>query len=205
MSDDDTTAVVERSMIALAGDAPADPIVRAPLDRAVGRMRLLHANLLHRSSPRLVRPPSNSQMDEVLAAVVERLLKAVRWARTRTVHEFFSLSRQDKRRGLNDLAHRLDGQPSTVEPCEDRVVAAESSDCALGQGGRRMLGAIGDLPEDDWEIFNLARIQGLTHAEASQLLSRPAVTVKRQMNRGLRLLSEQLTDLRPGTIPAGSI
>jgi hypothetical protein len=63
VSDDYTTAVVERDLIALAGDAPADPIVQALLDQAVGRMRLLCADLLHRSYLDLARPPLDLQTD----------------------------------------------------------------------------------------------------------------------------------------------
>jgi RNA polymerase sigma-70 factor (ECF subfamily) len=205
MSDDHTTAVVERSMIALAGDAPADPIVRAPLHRALGRMRLFRADLLHRISPRLVRPPSNLQMDEVLAAEVERLLKAMRQANPRAVRESFELPRQHRPLGLDDLARRLEGQPSTVELCEDQVVAVESSNSAHGPGGRLMLEAIGDLPEDERVAFDLVRFQGMTQAEAAQSRGASAVTAKRGLSRGPRLLSEQRADLGPGAKPPGSI
>ena len=66
-------------------DPPAEPIVRALLDRAVCRRHLLCATLLYRSYPRLAQPPLNLQADELLDAVVERLLKALREARPRTV------------------------------------------------------------------------------------------------------------------------
>jgi RNA polymerase sigma factor (sigma-70 family) len=196
MSDDHTTAVIERYLVALAGDAPADPIVRALLDRAVGRMRLLCANLLHRSYPRLARPPLYLQTDDVLAAVVERLLKALRQARPRTVREFFALSSQHIRWELNDLARRLDGQPGAAL-CEELVVAPESSGSALGPDGRRMLEAIEDLPEDEREVFGLVRIQGLTQSEAAEVLGVSSKTVQRRLNRSLPLLSQQLGDLRP--------
>jgi RNA polymerase sigma factor (sigma-70 family) len=197
MSDDHTTAVVERYLNALAGDGPADPIVRALLDRAVGRMRLLCANLLHRSYPRLTRPPLNLQTDDLLAAVVERLLKAMRQARPRTVREFFALSNQHIRWELNDLARRLDAQLGAVELREDLVVAAQSSGSALGPDGRRMLQAIEDLPEDEREIFGLVRIQGLTQSEAAEILGVSSKTVQRRLNRSLLLLTQQLGDLRP--------
>jgi RNA polymerase sigma-70 factor (ECF subfamily) len=158
MSDDHTTAVVERYLVALAGDEPADPIVRALLDRAVGRMRLLCANLLHRSYPRLARPPLNLQTDELLAAVVERLLKALRQARPRTMREFFALSSQHIRWELNDLARRLDERPGAVALSENLIVAAETNGSTLGPDGRRMLQAIEDLPEDEREVFGLIRI-----------------------------------------------
>jgi RNA polymerase sigma-70 factor (ECF subfamily) len=201
MSDDHTTAVVERYLIALAGDEPADPIVRALLDRAVGRMRLLCGNLLHRSYPRLARPPLNLQTDDVLAAVVERLLKALRQARPRTTREFFALSSQHMRWELNDLARRLDHQPSAVELREALVPAPASSGSVLGPDGRRMLEAIEDLPEDEREVFGLIRIQGLTQSEAAEILGVSGKTVQRRLNRSLLLLAQKLDDLRPNGAP----
>jgi hypothetical protein len=41
MSDEHTTAVIERYMIGLAGDTPAEFVIRELLDRAVGRLRML--------------------------------------------------------------------------------------------------------------------------------------------------------------------
>jgi DNA-directed RNA polymerase specialized sigma24 family protein len=40
-------------------------------------------------------------------------------------------------------------------------------------------------------------------AQAARSLGGSAVTVRRRLNRGLRLLSEQRTDLRPGARPPG--
>ena len=78
MSDEHTTAVVQRYLDELAGDSPAEPIVRALLDRAVRRLHLRCATPRHRSYPRLTHPPLNLQADEWLGAVAERLLKALR-------------------------------------------------------------------------------------------------------------------------------
>jgi RNA polymerase sigma-70 factor (ECF subfamily) len=205
VSDDHPTAVVARYTIAVAGGAPADPIVRAPLDRAFGRMRLLRANFLHRCSRRQVRPAWILQMDEVLAADAKRLLKAVRLASARTVREFFGLPRAHSPRKLDDLAQRLDGQWSIVELCEDQVETAERSNSADGPGGRRMLEAIGDLPEAEREVFDLVRIQGMTQAKAAQSRGGSALTAKRRLSGGLRVLSVQLSDLGPGVRPPGSI
>src|SRR4051794_1436600 len=88
MSDTHTTAAVQHYLDELAGvrgDTPAEPVVRALLARAVKRLHFLCASLLHRSYPRLTRPPLNAQVEEVLGAVVERLLKALRAARPATV------------------------------------------------------------------------------------------------------------------------
>jgi RNA polymerase sigma factor (sigma-70 family) len=205
MSDEQTTAVVQRYLDELGGDSPAEPIVRALLDRAVRRLHLLCATLLNRSYPRLARPPLNLHADELLGAVTERLLKALREARPRNVRQLFALANQHMRWELNDLARRLDGQPAAAELSEGLVPAPASSVSGLSPDGLRMLRAIEDLPEDEREVFDLVRIQGMTQAEAAQLLGVSAVTVKRRLSRGLRLLAEQLADLRPGEEPLGSI
>jgi hypothetical protein len=86
----------------LESDQPADPIVRALLDRSVRRLRLLCTSLLYRKYRRLTLPPLNLQPDEMLDAVVERLLKAMRSVRPQTVRQFFALAnqRQFRRRML---------------------------------------------------------------------------------------------------------
>jgi RNA polymerase sigma-70 factor (ECF subfamily) len=197
MSDERTTLVVQRYLDEMAGDSPAEPVVRALLDRAVRRLHLLCATLLHRSYPRLTQPPVNLQADELLGAVAERLLKALRAIRPQTVRQFFALANQHIRWELNDLARRLDEQPPAVELREGLVPVPASSGSGLTPAGRRMLAAIGGLPEEEREAFDLVRVQGMTQAEAAQVLGVSAVTVKRRLNRGLRLLTEQLADLRP--------
>ena len=205
MSDEHTTAVVQRYLDELAQDSPAEPIVRALLDRAVRRLHLLCTTLLYRSYPRLTQPPLNLQADELLGAVAERLLKAMREARPRNVRQFFALANQHMRWELNDLARRLDEQPAAAELREGLVPAPASSASGLTPDGRRMLQAIGELPEDEREAFDLVRVQGMSQTEAAQVLGVSVVTVKRRLNRGLRLLTEQLADLRLGANPPDSI
>ena len=205
MIEEQTTLAVQRYLDALAGDAPAEPIVRALLDRSVRRLQVLCANLLYRGYPRLMQPPVNLQPDELLSAVIERLLKALRAARPQTVREFFALANQHMRWELNDLARRLDSQPAAGELYEGIVLSAPSSVSRLSPKGLRMLQAVDDLPDEEREVFDLVRIQGMTQTEVAQVLGVSAVTVKRRLSRGLRLLAEQLADLRPGEDPSGSI
>jgi len=146
----------------------------------------------------------NLEADELLGAVAERLIKALREARPRTVRQLFALANQHIRWELNDLARRLDHQPAAADLHEELVPAPASSASGLTPDGLRMLRAIDQLPEDEREAFDLVRVQGLTQAEAAQLLGVSAVTVKRRLNRGLRLLTEQLGDLHPGGIPPDS-
>ena len=65
-----------------------------------------------------------------------------------------------------------------------------------------MLQAIEGLPEAEREVFELVRIQGLTHAEAAEVVGVAVKTVQRRLNRARLLLAEQLADLRPDT-PGG--
>src|SRR5262249_32686807 len=148
MSEEHATAMVQRYVNELGGDSPAEPIVRALLDRAVRRLHLLCATLLHRCYPRLTRPPLNVQADELLGAVAERLIKAVREARPRTVRQFFALANHPMHWELNDLARRSDEQPAAAGLCEGLVPAPASSVSGLTPDGLRMLQAIDELPED---------------------------------------------------------
>jgi RNA polymerase sigma-70 factor (ECF subfamily) len=197
MNTEHTTAVVQRYLEALNGDQPAEPIVRALLDRSVRRLQLLCGNLLYREYRRLTQPPLNLQTDEMLSAVVERLLKAMRSARPGTVRQFFALVNQHMRWELNDLARRLDHQPAEIEANEWLLAAPPTSGSALTPDGRNMLEAIDSLPEEEREAFELVRVQGLTYAEAASVLGVSGKTVQRRLNRSLILLRKELDHLRP--------
>jgi RNA polymerase sigma factor (sigma-70 family) len=197
VNEEPTTLVVQRYLNDLAGDAPAEPIVRAILERAVHRLQGLCSHFLHRNYPRLTRPPSNLDADELLSGVVEGLLKAMRTVRPQTVRELFALANQHMRWLLNDLARRLDDQPVIEELRDDQVPAPASSDSGISPDGRRMLAAIDNLPEDEREVFGLVRLQGLSHAEAAQILDVSSKTVQRRLNRASLLLADELNNLRP--------
>ncbi len=206
MGDDHTTIAVQRYLGELGGDAPAEPIVRALLQRAAGRLDALCSNLLYRSYPRLMRPPLNLQSDEMLSAVVERLLKAMRECRPRTAREFFGLATRHMRWELNDLARRLDEHSAAVELREEFVPAPQSTGSLISPNARRMLEAIESLPEEEREVFEFVRIQGLTQAEVTEMLDVSSKTVQRRLNRSLLLLAEKLGDLRPAEpVPPGDV
>jgi RNA polymerase sigma-70 factor (ECF subfamily) len=197
MSAESTNAAVQRYLDALAGDQPAEPIVRALLDRSVRRLQQLCVSLLYRKYRRLTLPPVNLQPEEMLDAVVERLLRAMRSIRPQTVRQFFALVNQHMRWELNDVARRLDEQPSAVQVREDQLPAPPSSDSVLTSDGRRMLRAIDDLPEDEREVFGLVHVQGMSQGEAAEVLGVSVRTVQRRLNRSVLLLAKELEDLRP--------
>ena len=98
---------------------------------------------------------------------------------------------------LNDLARRLDREPRAAAVVEDLVPAPADSGSRLSDDGRRMIEAIDALPEDEREVFDLVRIQGMTHTEAAALLGVATKTVQRRLDRGLVILTQALGDLRP--------
>jgi RNA polymerase sigma-70 factor (ECF subfamily) len=197
MIEDHTTSVVQRYLDALAEETPADPLIRALLDRAVGRLEMLCGSMLFRGYPRLRRPPLNLQTDEVLGAVVERLLRALRAVRPRTAREFFALANRHISWELNDLARRLDEQPADVELREGLVPMAATSGSGLTPDARRILAAIDDLPADQREAFCLVRVQGLAQEEAAEVLGASIRTVQRRLSRAVLALAKELDHLRP--------
>jgi len=199
MNGDQTTAVVQRYLDALAGDQPAEPIIRALLERSVRRLQVLCGNLLYRQYRRLTLPPLNLERDELLGAVVERLLKAMRSQRPPTVRQFFGMVNQHMRWELNDLARRLDEKPPALQIDEGAVAAPLSmaSVSVLTPVHRRVLEAIDQLPDEEREVFSLVRVQGLTHTEAAEVVGVSTKTVQRRLNRALVLLWKELEHLRP--------
>lgn len=198
MNEERTTAVIQRYLDALQGDAAAEPIIRELLARAVERLRILCGSLLRRSYPRLMQPPLNLETDELLDGVVGGLMTALQKIRPQTVRQFFALANQHIRWQLNDLARLLDTRPRLAAISESGVFAPpESSDSCLSQDAHRMLKAIDGLPADEREVFELVRIQGLSNTETATVVGVSVKTVQRRLNRARLLLAEQLADLRP--------
>ena len=160
--------------------------------------------MLYRKYPRFTRPPLNMQADELLGGVVAGLLTSLRTVRPRTVRQFFALATQHMRWQLNDLARRLDNQPAAAPLAEGGIAAPPSSSgSGLTSDARRMLQAIDSLPEDEREVFDLVRIQGLTYAEAAAVIGTSLTTVQRRLSRGRLRLAQQLADLCPA--PSGGL
>jgi RNA polymerase sigma factor (sigma-70 family) len=206
MNEDQTTAAVQRYLDGLAdlsGHAPAEPLIRALVERSVDRLNLLCGKMLLRSYPRLARPPMNLQIDELLSAVVERLLKALQEVRPSSVRQFFALANRHMRWELNDLARRLDlDKERHARKLGDVAVAiSESSESQLSPNARRILDAVESLPEEEREVFELMRIQNLTQTEVMGILEVSASTLQRRLKRCLLLLTERLSDLEPSFAP----
>jgi RNA polymerase sigma-70 factor (ECF subfamily) len=172
------------------------------LSRAVDRLHQLCASLLYRSYPRLTRGPLNLQTEEMLSAVVERLIKAMRQVRPATVRQFFALCNQHMRWELNDLARRLDSEVVATGLRESFALApTPQSTTPDGPKLARILQAIEALPDEEREVFNLVQIQGMTQREAADVVDVSAKTIQRRLHRSLILLNAALSDLQPPDSP----
>jgi RNA polymerase sigma-70 factor (ECF subfamily) len=207
MADENTTVVVQRYLHDLAElpeDSPAEPVIRALLSRSVNRLHTLCATLLYRHYPRLTKPPLNLQSEEMLSAVVDRMIRALREVRPENVRQFFALANQHMRWELNDLARKLDAQTPAVQLRESAVDGSpgfDSTVAPLNPNFPRILAAIETLPEEERETFYLVRVQGMTQPDAADVLGVSIRTIQRRLNRTLRLLAEELHDLRPHARP----
>lgn len=194
-----TTIAVQRYLHELgnvSGNSPAEPIVRELLSRSVSRLQVLCGSILHRNYPRLVRGPTNLCTEELLGGVVERLLKAMKEVRPQTVRQFFALANQHIRWELNDLARRLDRGEYPAALIDSQVAedspSTEHTPCQAKV--QKILAAIDNLPEEEREVFNLVRLQGMTKAEASSILDVSTKTVQRRLSRSVMRLADWVSE-----------
>jgi RNA polymerase sigma-70 factor (ECF subfamily) len=138
----------------------------------------------------------NLESEEMLSAVVERLMKALREARPGNVRQFFKIANQHMRWELNDLCRRLDNQ-TRIAVLDSQVAASPETEASqLTPVARRIFEAIDELPEEERESFELVRIQGMSPAEAAALLDVSPRTMQRRVNRAVLLLTQKLGDLQ---------
>jgi RNA polymerase sigma-70 factor (ECF subfamily) len=196
---DPVDVAVERCLERLARateDAEARRSVRELLGATAERILSLCGSTLNRRYPRLAKGPLNVRPEELLGAVVERLIKALRTARPAGVREFFALAMMHVRWELNGLARELDAERH--EPLTTDVVADETEELDdFSPLGRRILEAIDGLPQIDREIFHLVRLGGMTQPDAAQVLGISERTVQRRLSRILPHLWGVLGGLEP--------
>lgn len=200
MDTEDTNVGIQRCLNRLAGatdDSDSRQIVRELLSVAAGPIQLLCGSTLSRYYPRLAKSPFNVESDDLVGAIVERLIKAMRNVRPPHVREFFALTMKHVRWELNGLVRELDAQ--RYEPLPSDVTARESqaSDERFSPLGHHILEAIHGLPQSDQDIFNLVRLHGMTQRDAAQVLGISERTVERRLKRILPRLWAELGGLQP--------
>jgi RNA polymerase sigma-70 factor (ECF subfamily) len=196
---EDTNVAIQYCLTKLAGatdDSDARQTVRELLSVAAGPILLLCGSTLSRHYPRLAKGPFNVEPDDLLGAVAERLIKAMRNVRPSHVREFFALTMKHIRWELNGLVREFDAQ--RYEPLRFDVTAwePETSDEQFSPLGHRILEAIHGLAQSDQEIFNLVRLQGMTQRDAAEVLGISERTVERRLKRILPRLWGELGALQ---------
>jgi DNA-directed RNA polymerase specialized sigma24 family protein len=81
---------------------------------------------------------------------------------------------------------------------DESVPASASSDIGLTPDSRRILAAIDRLPEGECEASDRVRTQGMSQAEAAQVLAVSVMMFHRRLSRGLQRLAATLGDLYSG-------
>ena len=190
MGDGNTTASIQHHLDKFGDDFAESDFVRLLLEKSANRLAMLCGNFLHRRYPRLTSPPLNLSADELLGAVIERLIKALRHAKPVSVRQFFALANQHIRWELNELARRLDTEKIPTSIDGDLLPGLEPSDSQLSDTCKQMFELIDALPDDQREVFELVRIQSLPIAEVAQILEVTEVTVRRRLSRALSALSQ---------------
>jgi RNA polymerase sigma factor (sigma-70 family) len=143
------------------------------------------------------------QTDDVLQNALVRLDRALKEVTPPTSRDFFRLAAAQVRRELIDLARRYSGPEglgahhSTVGGAEGPGGSSEPSDTTHEPGRlaawTEFHRRIEELPEEDRELFDLLWYQGMTQAEAAEVLGVAERTVNRRwiaarlrLNEGLR-------------------
>lgn len=182
-----------------AGDLTArDELIKS----ACARLTRLTRKML-RSYPRVKRW---EQTDDVFQNSVLRLYRALAEVTPQTVGDFFRLAALNIRRELLDLAKHYYGprghgaKHGTSPPrtaSDSKAVPAHDKQDTTREPGR--LAAWSDfheqidaLPDDEREVFDLLWYQGLTQAEAADILQVTERTIKRRWQAARLRLHEAL-------------
>jgi RNA polymerase sigma-70 factor (ECF subfamily) len=138
--------------------------------------------------------------EDILQNAALRLLRALREVRPASTRQFFALAGLQIRRELLDLKDHYQGPEgigahhhsagSAAAPAHEP--AHEPADPAPGWEELEEWGAfhrqVGALPEEEREVVDLHFYQGLSKAEAAELLGVDARTVQRRWNAALQRL-----------------
>jgi RNA polymerase sigma-70 factor (ECF subfamily) len=202
---EETTLLVQQCLDRLrAGDAAAREELLA---RACARLTRLARKMFHADG----RLRQCEQTDDVFQGAMLRLCRALEDVTPAGPREFFRLAALQIRRELIDLARHHFGpagaarprrQPSAGQTQIRSPAALGPSDSSLEPGHLAAWGEfheqIGRLPEEEREVFDLLWYQGLTHAQAAELLELSTKTIQRRWQAACLRLHQALGGNLPG-------
>ncbi len=167
-----------------------DDSARAVLLECAGDRLVRLARKMLKGFPRVRRW---EQTDDVLQNAILRLHRALESTAPQSVRSFFNLAAVQIRRELIDLARHYDGPSGmgahheTQEPADGShestskaVVAADTDDPARLSSWTEFHCEVERLPDEDREVFDLLWYQGLTQAEAAEVLGVSQKTINRR-------------------------
>jgi RNA polymerase sigma-70 factor (ECF subfamily) len=199
-----TTIHVQHLLNCLAAN---DPRAKADL------IAVTHVRLLALTRKLLSRFPNIRTMEETQTIFNESFLRlgpALDELKPKTVQQFFGLAAVQIHRVLIDLIRRLRGRGQEKRPKNlslDRAPTGTDNSDAYDVEDRNaeesylgmvcdLLDAIRNLPEQEREVVELLFYQGLTRAEAADVLGIHEDTVKRRWSRARIALADKLSVFR---------
>jgi RNA polymerase sigma factor (sigma-70 family) len=178
--------------------------IQACLDRLLQGDDLAHSALLECACERLTRLARKmlksfpqvrrwEETDDVVQNAMVRLRRALESTAPVSVRSFVNLAALQIRRELIDLARHYDGPngmgahhesqvltDGSGESPVERLAAAETNDPERFEAWTRFHRSVESLDGEDREVFDLLWYQGLTQAEAAQILDLSEKTVNRR-------------------------
>ena len=101
-------------------------------------------------------------------------------------------------RAIDGLRRNLvhDRRRASAEGIEDRLEAPERTDVEVARRdeAQAVRAAIGELPDRQGQVIQLAYFGGFTHTQIAEMLEMPIGTVKGRMRLGLEKLRRTLTE-----------
>lgn len=196
---DFTELAVQRCLnrLRISNAANSAGIVREIISVSAERIQVLCKSMLRRNYPRLARGPLNLRPEELLGLVVERMMKAMRSVQLVHFRQFFALAVRHIRWELNERARAIDDREYELLEADAVAEPPAEDNQRTSPTARRILKAIGTLPDTDREVFELVRLQGMSQVDAAKALGVSVKTVQRRLHRALPSLREQLRDLDP--------
>jgi RNA polymerase sigma-70 factor (ECF subfamily) len=185
---------------AAGDDAAVDALLRHSCDRLTRLCRRMLGDY-----PRVRRWAETA---DVLQSALLRLLNALRSARPATPRDFLALAALQIRRELIDLARQFYG-PEGIGAnhasgghdglrLEERIPGRDDA-ASLAQW-RELHEQIEALPPEEREVVGLLFYQGLSQAEAAQVLNTSVRTVQRRWHLALCKLHRVWHGERPGNV-----
>jgi RNA polymerase sigma-70 factor (ECF subfamily) len=126
-----------------------------------------------------------AETDDVLQNALVRLLGAMRSVKPQTPRDFLALASLQIRRELIDLARRFYGPEGIGANQQSQLPADASAEPVSLAQWTELHELIDALPEEEREVIGLLFYQGLTQAEAAEVLKVSLRTVQRRWHEAL--------------------